>query len=498
MLSFDISDRQINVVKGANVGGKIRIDRSLKLDIDPDMIQNGEILNLSGVADIITTNLKAENMMDRDAIISFSSSAIVFKELTVPRAKGEQLLTMVQNQMIHEMGLTDEYSISYTIVGDAGEEDPGALKVLATACPAAIVDSYRKVFNIMSIKLRSVNICCNSITRIVLQDSSNLERMPLLVIQINKDFLGMTLFENGQMAFARYTPISEDDYDGDNYIFEALNENIFRMTQFNRARGGSGVSNVILYGEIGDYKELADSLEQMEVRPSILGVPNNITGFENFEFTEFANAIGALYKRNKATEKINLLEIDSQTGRSSAGLNNFLITVGICVAASIVVLFGITFLVGLKEKSVRNDIADVQKDIDSTKSQIEEYQKYNDVYDGLVDYNVRVKNADAALRSLPILTKAEFDKLADKMGAEITYQTFTYNIAGNIVIGNITMGSQSDPIALIKALVESGDYADVAYSGWTQNEETGAVQIPSLTLTLKEKEVAETTTEEAK
>ncbi len=498
MLSFDISDRQINVVKGANVGGKIRIDRSLKLDIDPDMIQNGEILNLSGVADIITTNLKAENMMDRDAIISFSSSAIVFKELTVPRAKGEQLLTMVQNQMIHEMGLTDEYSISYTIVGDAGEEDPGALKVLATACPAAIVDSYRKVFNIMSIKLRSVNICCNSITRIVLQDSSNLERMPLLVIQINKDFLGMTLFENGQMAFARYTPISEDDYDGDNYIFEALNENIFRMTQFNRARGGSGVSNVILYGEIGDYKELADSLEQMEVRPSILGVPNNITGFENFEFTEFANAIGALYKRNKATEKINLLEIDSQTGRSSAGLNNFLITVGICVAASIVVLFGITFLVGLKEKSVRNDIADVQKDIDSTKSQIEEYQKYNDVYDGLVDYNVRVKNADAALRSLPIITKAEFDKLADKMGAEITYQTFTYNIAGNIVIGNITMGSQSNPRALIKALVESGDYADVAYSGWTQNEETGAVQIPSLTLTLKEKEVAETTTEEAK
>jgi hypothetical protein len=36
--------------------------------------------------------------------------------------------------------------------------------------------------------------------------------MPLLVCQLDKNFLGLTLFENGQMAFARYVPISEEDY----------------------------------------------------------------------------------------------------------------------------------------------------------------------------------------------------------------------------------------------------------------------------------------------
>ena len=305
MLSFDISDRQINIVKGDNSSNKIRIERSLQVDIPEDMILNGEVINLSGLSELLLTQLKAEDMMDKDAIVTFSSSNIVFKELVVPKAKGNEFLLMVQNHMSQEMGITDEYSISYTVVGEAGEDNPGAVKVLATACPSTIVESYRKLYNIMGMNLRSVNIGCNSIARIVLADKSNMEKMPLLVCQIDKNFLGLTLFENGQMAFARYVPISEEDYDSDDYITEALNENIFRMEQFNKARGGSGLENVILYGFIEDYIKLVDALDGLDIKASVLGVPAQITGFENFEFTVFANAIGALYKRNKATEKNN-------------------------------------------------------------------------------------------------------------------------------------------------------------------------------------------------
>ena len=491
MLSFDISDKQINVVKGSNAGGKIRIDRSCQIAVEDDMINNGEIVNLSGVAQLITSTLKAEQMMDREAVISFSSSNIVFKELIIPRAKGEQLLTMVQNQMVHEMGITNEYSISYTVVGDAGEKNPGALKVLATACPSSIVDSYRKLFSIAGISLKSVNICCNSITRIVLADQRNLEKMPLLVIQISPDMLGLTLFENGQMAFARYTPISEDDYDSENYIIEAINENIFRMTQFNKARGGSGISNVILYGQIGDYIALSDALLQMDVQASILPVPSTITGFENFEFTDFANAIGALYRRNKLTERINLLEIDSKTGRSNAGLNSFLITAGISIAASILVIFAITFIIGIRENSIRDDIDSVQTQINEANAKILEAQKYNLVYTNLSSYTNMLNDATSALNSLPIVTKATFDKLAaqaEEAGGNVTYKTFSYNIAGTVTIGDITLDSTDDPRAFIKVLIESGEYADVAYSGWTIDEESDKVKISSLTLKLSASE----------
>ena len=253
MLSFDFSDRQINIVKGDNAANKIRIDNSTSVMVPEEMIVNGEVLQLSGLSDLLLTQLRSEQMMDKDAIVTFSSSSIVFKELIVPKAKGAEFLQMVQNHMSQEMGITNEYSISYTVVGEAGEENPGAVKVLATACPSSIVEGFRKLFAVMNINLRSVNIGCNSIARIVLADKSNADKMPLLVCQLDNNFLGLTLFENGQMAFARYVPISPDEYDADDYVLEALNENIFRMEQFNKARGGSGLANVILYGFIDDY-----------------------------------------------------------------------------------------------------------------------------------------------------------------------------------------------------------------------------------------------------
>ena len=111
MLSFDISDRQINIVKGDNSSNKIRIERSLQVDIPEDMILNGEVINLSGLSELLLTQIKAEDMMDKDAIVTFSSSNIVFKELVVPKAKGNEFLLMVQNHMSQEMGITDKLEV---------------------------------------------------------------------------------------------------------------------------------------------------------------------------------------------------------------------------------------------------------------------------------------------------------------------------------------------------------------------------------------------------
>ena len=57
----------------------------------------------------------------------------------------------------------------------------------------------------------------------------------------------------------------------------------------------------------------------MEITTSIIGVPNSVGGYENFEFKEYANAIGAMFRSNKDTERINLIEVDAAAGRTNAG-----------------------------------------------------------------------------------------------------------------------------------------------------------------------------------
>lgn len=487
MLSFDISDRQINIVMGDNSANKIRIEKSLTVDVPEDMIMNGEVINLSGLAELLTTNLKADLMDDKDAIVTFSSSNIVFKELVVPKAKGNEFLTMVQNHMSQEMGITDEYSISYTIVGEAGEENPGALKVLATACPSSIVEAFRKLFNIMGLNLKSVNISCNSISRIVLADKSNIEKMPLLVCQLDNNFLGLTLFENGQMAFARYVPISPEDYESEDYLIEALNENIFRMEQYNKARGGPGLDNVILYGQIDDYIKLVDALDGLDIKASILGVPAQITGYENFEFTVFANAIGALYKRNKQTERINLLEVDSSTGKSSAGLNSLLITAGVVVCASAIAIAAISLFINMRESNIQDDIAAAEKSIAECDDIINENLQYHVFLDVAANYKTKVENAKNNLSTLPVLKKQVFDQIDSVTGSNIEYEGFTYDeTQGLVTITNVKLTKQLDAPSFVKAIKNLNYFVDVQFSGYTgTGESDDPVIITSLQLYMK-------------
>ncbi len=522
MLSFDISDRKIYAVKGDNVGGKIKIERSCEIDVPADMIVSGEVVNLTGVSDVILNRIREESMFDKNAIITFSSSNIVFKELVIPKAKPDQFLSMVQNQMVHEMGITNDFSISYTIVGEAGPENPGAMKVLATACPFAVVESYRKLFSIMNITLKSANISCNSISRIVVSDKSNANRMPLLVMQLDPNFLGMTLFENGQMAFARYVPIAEEDYDSDDYIVEAMTENIFRMTQFNKARGGPGIANVILYGQIDDYIKYADELAKMDIAVSILPVPSQITGYENFEFTLYANAIGALYKRNKLTERINLIEVDSSTGRSSAANKQFLMYLlgGIAIVA--VVIAAGKFALSAWNSSVQDDIKDVNKKIAAAQAQIAESAKYETMLTKLDKYYKSADHASRAFESLPLLSLETYENIAQLAidnGAIVDNYTktgfgdFAYNINGTITISNVKFTSEEDMTNFVKAVAESDDFYAYTFTGF--NTETPVVSdkndedkddddkdttvtdselvyiLPAMTLTLKEGDYAE-------
>jgi type IV pilus assembly protein PilM len=503
MLSFDISDRQINIVKGDNSANKIRIEKSLSVAVPEDMIINGEVINLSGLSELLITNLKAEVMMDKEAVVTFSSSNIVFKELIVPKAKGNEFLSMVQNQMQQEMGISDEYSISYTIVGEAGEDNPGSVKVLATACPSSTVDAYRKLFNIMSISLRSVNISCNSISRIVLADKSNMEKMPLLVCQIDDNFLGLILFENGQMAFARYEPISQEDYESEEYLTEAISENIFRMEQFNKARGGPGLDNVILYGKIDDYIKLVDALDSLDVKASVLGVPSQITGYENFEFTVFANAIGALYKRNKQTERINLLEVDTATGKAGSGGTGTLLTAAVAAAISVALIGAVTLVVGLREKSIRDDIEKTDTEIEKCNEIIAENQKLHDYMTLITEYQAKIDQAKDNLYSIPVVKQQIFDEIEAHLGdsgdamAE-SYTSFTYNSNdGLVVITNVTLKEQQTANDFVKSIKDDDYFADVTYSGYTGTGETdNPVIISSLSLYLKD-DSSDNTTEEA-
>ncbi|MFR7722378.1 MAG: type IV pilus biogenesis protein PilM, partial [Clostridia bacterium] len=321
MLSFDITDRHIRIIRGTESRGRIRVSSASTIDLSEGLIVNGHIKDIPKMATIINDELKARRMDDKEAVVTLSSNLVIFKELHIPKAKtNAQLLTMVTNQMQHTMGIAEEYSISYSIAGEVEEEGVQALKILATACPFEVVDCFRKVFSMLSISLKSVTVTCNAISRIILSDKKASAKMPMLVVQVDPNFVSLNLYEDNQLSFARFASIDAVDYDNsEDYVYEAVNENIYRMIQFHKSRNPENpIQNVVFYGDTTEYIRLTNALEGMDISTSLLGVPNNISGYENIEFQAYANAIGAMFRSNKDTDRINLLETDSSAGKTDA------------------------------------------------------------------------------------------------------------------------------------------------------------------------------------
>ena len=426
MLSFDITDRNIRVVKGVESNGKIKISSAATLNVDEGLIVNGHVKDVPNVATLVNGVLKKNKMPDKEAIVSISSNLTIFKEMNVAKVKTQELQKVVKQQMKAELNLDDSYSVSYIIVGDAERGDGGepAYRILATACPYEIVNSYREVFKLLGISLKSVMIGCNCITKVLLADTKIRSKMPLLAVQIDNNFISLNLYEQGQLSFSRFASIDAADYGySDDYVFEAVNENIFRMLQFHRSRNtGDQIENVIFYGDTHEYVRLTDELEKLDLKTSLINVPPQIHGHENLEFSLYANAIGAMFKRNKDSEKINLLETDLGTAVKNKIKDDSSGNIILCASliAALVIVGGIWGVQASRANSSLKDVEKVETFInsESTKNKLKEQERLVNVKSQVEAYNTKIVNADAAFKSKPRVLGEKYQALIDLMKSE--------------------------------------------------------------------------------
>ena len=434
MLSFDITDRNIRIVRGSETSGKIKVTGATTINLEEELIVNGYVRDVPTVATIIHGVLKKNRMTDKEAIVSISSNLTIFKEINVPKvAKAQELPRVVRQQMQAELNLDDSYSITYVIVGETtGENGDQMLKILATACPYQIIDSYKEVFKYLNgVSLKSVMVGCNCITKVLLADTKIRSKMPLLAVQIDNNFISLNLYEQGQLSFSRFASIDPSDYDGSpDYVFEAVSENIYRMLQFHRSRNtGETIENVIFYGDTHEYVRLTDELEKYELNTSLINVPPQIHGHENLEFSLYANAIGAMFKRNRDTEKINLLETElgSTVKKAVKSDNSGTLALLAGIIVPFILMGGIVGVMALKNLSIKHKIEDIQEwiDSDSTKKQLRHEEKLEGMRDSVREYNTRMNNAHDGFFSNPVIDGDKFDvaedvlaKTAEDLGIE--------------------------------------------------------------------------------
>lgn len=486
MLSIDITDRQIKLVRGTSQGSKIKIDEVDFREIEKGLVSNGYIADVPLVAAEIIDMINTRAIKEKDTIVSISSSSILYKELMLPKPRKLSNTAAIEAMIGSNMGISGDYNISYTIVGETVDENKNPLiKVLATACPQRLVDGYVKLFTHMGLSLKAVNISNNAISRLIQNTPKMSAYMPLLLVQIDKEFLNINLYEDNVLSFSRYFKIVPADYNNaEDYVNQAIYDNLFRMFQFFQSRKDmKPIKEMMFYGEIDDFIALTNTVSGFNVSCHILSAPTTIASRADFEFTVYANAIGALYKVNKELEHINLL--DTTAAKESKGLNTFFIGLGAAALISVLAVVGANVVVDVINNSIKGEITKVQAQINDTELQarLTTLQQKEGVLENFQSYKNSIANAELMYNYMPKGTTTVYKMLKEPFTAKqngiesVTSDAVRKNLNGMKLVDSVSISgysvsatfsctNQAQPSQYVRALIAQGYFENITYNGY--------------------------------
>ncbi len=414
MLSIDITDRQIKLVRGIHSSNKIRVQDADMRELSMGMVSNGYITDIPMVAAELNDIIKSKDLKEKEAIVSITSSSIVYKEMLIDKPKSMKNPAIIEAMIQSDMKVSNEYNISFTIAGEEEDEEKNKkLKVIAAACPQRLVDGYVRLFSHIGLSLKAVNIANNSVTRLIINTPKMSERMPLLLIQIDKQFLNMNLYEDNQIVFSRYFAIDPSEYENaPDYVTRAVYENLFRMIQFIKSRKGSKpLKEIMFYGDIDNFIELSNAISQFNVPVNVLSATSIVSSQVEVDLSKYANAIGAIFRRNKELEHINLLEATS--AKESKGMNGFLLVLGGSALGSIAVVAAICLGFSAVNASYQSRIKQIQEQLDDAtlKNDLSIVDSRASMLAGFENYNKNMDQTTLLFNYQPKVTKEVVDKI---------------------------------------------------------------------------------------
>ncbi len=474
MLSIDITDKQVKLVRGTLSGNKIRVLEVETRDLTLGSVSNGYITDIPMVAGEITDIIATKNIKEKEAIVCINSGSILYKEMTIPKPKKITNSAAIETMILNTMGITNEYNISYSIIGETEDENQApALKLLATACPQRMVDGYIRLFTQLGLNLKQINISNNCISRLILNTPKLESAMPLMLVQVDNDFVNINVYEDGQATLNRYTRIDPYDYgNDDDYVNQAVYNEVFRTTQFlSQRKDMKPLKEIMFYGQVRDFIALSNAVSSFNVPAHILSMPNNVVTFCDFDFSEYANAIGAFFKVRKDLDHVNLL--DSSAVKEKKGANKFLIGVAFAAVLSIAAVAGATLVCNSIADSTQAEADKINAEIksDAMQAKVQLLNDKNTVFDNVSLYQSNLAEADVLFQYLPKGTTEVMEKLDEACeGLDDTNVIDEISVSGYNVVVSIQTKSKDIPTQYVRNLIEQGYFEAITFTGFSGEE----------------------------
>jgi type IV pilus assembly protein PilM len=436
------------------------------------------------VAGEITDILVSEKITDREAIICINSGMILYKEIEIPKPKAGSETFVVETIIQNEMSLGDEYNITYSITEEIITEEGPKLKVIAAACPQKMIDIYLELSRQVGLRTKLVVVSTNCITRLVRRSNVYKAFSPLLLLQVDKNFININLYNKGAVVFSRHTKIDASDYENSpDYINLAVFDNLFRTMHLLDQNELSGeIKEVQYFGAIKDDAALHATIQQLNLKAREFEYPSDlIRSKRNYNFIEFANVIGSLIKVDPKTENINLLNTKEKRIKSkNMKFSLVVLLLGAVCAAVVLATFGaFSFLEGQRKRTLANLEEDFRRL--QYAEMLERVNEKDMIINQLTNYSNAVDTAKVLFDFQPKMTRDIVDRINTVMsGYDGMIIEGGFDVAGYLMTVKFRCTEEAHPPLFVNALIDAGYFENVMFYGYEREENSDTADISFL------------------
>lgn len=472
MLSLDFTDHQVKIVRGSLLGSKIRIIQAETLNLASGLIENGFISDIPMLASEILEFLQSNDIKEKEVVAEIGSGLILNKELVLPKPKNMKNSGMIESMIQSNMNLNADYNISFNIVGEAEDENKNPLiRVLATAVPQRLVDGYTRLFSHLGIPLKSLYVSSGCISRLVENDAKMASLSPLMMVQVEYDFITTNLYDSGRLLLSRRVTIDSEEIAGDaDALVQAVYDNVYRMIQFMNSRPDSKpLQEIAFYGKIPDFVLLSNAMSSFNTKTRVLVAPGNVAAFCEYEFAEYANAISAFYRSKSDFDRVDLLKSSAAKEKKPTSFYG-LILVGSLLGACLIV-GGAFFAVSSINNNLQSQINSVNDEIAAAQPRVDALNAKINQLNNFSLYSDNIQIAKYLVDFQPTMYSQICEKIEEVL-SDGMYVEGDVSFDGKAVTVSFICTEQNQPSEYVEKLVEQDYFDGISYYGFNTSVPT--------------------------
>ncbi len=227
ILGVDIGTTNIKIVQITSKDNVHNLDTYGLVNVSFDIDGKEEIIEKT--AEILTNLVQQAGVTTRKVVASLPNSAVFTSVIDMQPLSEKELRTAVEFEAKKYVPLPmTEMTLSWTIIEKTAD---GKDKILITAVPNNILQSYLKIFQLAKLEPLALEIEALALIRALVAD----DKGSILLIDIGARSTHLNIIENGNLLLTRNIPVGGETITGK--IAESLKISSARAEQFKKDFG---------------------------------------------------------------------------------------------------------------------------------------------------------------------------------------------------------------------------------------------------------------------